>query len=147
MTAEEIGATLSEASDCIVLFAKDGLVMAWREGVPYTIDVGERQVRFVARIGRLGEDRVPERLADLMDAQYMFCRTGGFSFSCDSSGGTVRLNHVLSTDGLSADVLMDEFDRVNVVAKAWSARLRTTGTEPEQPADGGLGGTEFRIEV
>lgn len=159
LTAEEIGATVSMASNCQVLFAAEGRVLAWRDGLSYELTVDERQVRMSARIGSIGEvydhespdERIlpdcARRMGELLDGQYLFAETAGFTPSVDTCDGSMRLNHVLFAEGLTADALLAEFDRLGEVAKGWFVRLSGDGSEKDRTEEELPFGSEMRIEV
>lgn len=159
LTAEEIGATVSMASNCQVLFAAAGRVLAWRDGISYAFTVDERQVRMSARIGNIGEVYDPEsleglilpdcarRISEFLDGQFLYAETAGFTSSVDTCDGSMRLNHVLFAEGLSADALLAEFDRLGEVAKGWFVRLVDDGSKKDRAEEELPLGSEMRIEV
>ena len=159
MMTDEIEATVATVPGCQVVFSSERRLLAWREGLTYDFSVGERQLRISAEIGSMDEVYDPSsaegaflpscmaRMSELLNAQYMCAGTAGFPLSIPRGGGPVRLNLVLPSDGLSADVLLERFGLLAESAAAWAARLRqdfagadVAFTDAQEPA-------EFRIEV
>ena len=159
MTLEEVESLIASAPGCQVLTAADGRILAWRDGFSCEIVLSESALRVSVEIGDLGEVYDPasrevrflpecaRKVTELLDAQYLFSETAGFTLSLPRGGGPAKLNLVFYPDGLQADAFLNGFLRLSEVATTWASRLRDGGSGAAARSCAELNGSEVRIEV
>ena len=156
---DEIEAMIATVPGCQVVFSSENRLLVWREGLTYEFMAGERQLRISAEVGSMDEVYDPSsaegvflpacaaQMGELLDAQYMCAGTAGFPLSIPRGGGSVRLNLVLPSAGLSSSALLTQFGRLAEAAVAWTARLRQVAAGADSAPGEAPEPSEFRIEV